>query len=251
MSSGTICDRQRLCDVLDENQRLGQRVSELERQNLLQGEEIRLMKLRSHGQSSERITAEDARQGLLFDEAELYSRSESEPLPVEEVRITKTVYTRRKRGRKPISPKLSRIELVVDLSEAEKTVGEGFELVRIGEETSEQVHEVPQKYIVIRTVRPKYVVRPIVARGFCGGITDRDQGRTASATYSSAEYCNAVASSCGPDWKVLRRPAVLPPGAHLRTTRTRNQPARYGELGYRSVEEARRPNRAYALRAPG
>jgi transposase len=159
MSNGTICDRQRLCEVLEENQRLGQRVSELERQNLLQGEEIRLMKLRSHGQSSEKITSEDAQQGLLFDEAELYSRTEGEPSLVEEVRITKTVYTRRKRGRKPISPKLSRIEIVVDLSETEKSVGEGFELVRIGEETSEQVHEVPQKYIVIRTVRPKYVVR--------------------------------------------------------------------------------------------
>ena len=50
--------------------------------------------------------------------------------------------------------------MVIDLSEDEKAVGEGFELVRIGEETAEQVHEVPQKYIMIRTIRPKYVVRP-------------------------------------------------------------------------------------------
>ena len=35
--------------------------------------------------------------------------------------------------------------------------------MRIGEESSEQVHEVPQKYIVIRTVRPKYVVRRTAA----------------------------------------------------------------------------------------
>lgn len=161
MSDSTICDRQRLCDVLEDNQRLGQRVRELERQNLLQGEEIRLMKLRKYGQSSEKLSGEDARQGQLFDEAELYSQAESDAPQTEEVRILKTVYTRRKRGRKPISPKLSRIEIVVDLSEAEKAVGEGFELVKIGEEVSEQVHEVPQKYIVIRTVRPKYVVRRV------------------------------------------------------------------------------------------
>jgi hypothetical protein len=117
------------------------------------------MKLRERGRSSEKLSPEDIRQGSLFDEAELYSVAESADAPTEVVRITKTVYTRRKRGRKPIDPKLSRIEVVVDLTEAEKVVGDGFELVRIGEETSEQVHEVPQKYIVIRTVRPKYVVR--------------------------------------------------------------------------------------------
>jgi transposase len=169
MSDSAIGDTstclKRPCDKVEEAQeeirRLHERVRELERQNLLQGEEIRLMKLRKYGQSSEKLSGEDARQGRLFDEAELYSQAENEPPQIEEVRITKTVYTRRKRGRKPVSPKLSRIEVVVDLPESEKTVGEGFELVKIGEETSEQVHEVPQKYIVIRTVRPKYVVKSV------------------------------------------------------------------------------------------
>jgi transposase len=168
MSDDTTCDRQRLCTVLEENQRLGQRVRELERQNLLQGEEIRLMKLREHGQSSEKLTTEDILQGSLFDEAELYSTTGTDEIGTEEVRITKTVYTRRKRGRKPLSPKLSRLEVVVDLPEAEKNVGEGFELIQIGKEVSEQVHEVPQKYIVIRTIRPKYVVRPL------SRVSDRD-----------------------------------------------------------------------------
>ena len=148
----------------EEIRRLTERVRELERQSLLQVEEMRLMKLRQYGRSSEKLTGEDERQRWLFDEAELYFQSAPEESATEEVRITKTVYTRRKRGRKPISPKLSRIEVVVDLGEEAKAVGEGFELARIGEEVSEQVHEVPQKYIVIRTVRPKYVVRPIVAR---------------------------------------------------------------------------------------
>ena len=149
--------------AIEELRRLRSENEELKRQNLLQGEEIRIMKLRRYGQSSEKLTGEDERQGLLFDEAELQSLNECDTSPTEEVRITKTVYTRRKRGRRPISPKLARIEVLVDLSEDEKRVEEGCELVRIGEETSEQVHEVPQKYIVIRTVRPKYIVRPVAA----------------------------------------------------------------------------------------
>jgi transposase len=164
MSDGATCDRERMCEVLDENRRLGERVRELERQTLLQGEEIRIMKYRRYGQSSEKLSGEDARQGLLFDEAELHSRNEGEVPEVEEVRITKTVYSRRTRGRKPISPGLSRIDVVIDLPEAAKAVDVGYELVRIGEETSEQVHEVPQKYIVIRTIRPKYVVKAVAGR---------------------------------------------------------------------------------------
>jgi transposase len=151
-------------EVLDELRRLRAENTDLKRQNLLQSEEIRLMKLRKYGQSSEKLTAEDISQGKLFDEAELYSTANDDSTATEEVRITKTVYTRRKRGRKPLSPKLSRIEVVVDLSDEEKTVAEGFELIQIGEEVSEQVHEVPQKYIVIRTVRPKYVVRRVGGR---------------------------------------------------------------------------------------
>jgi transposase len=161
MSDGAMCERERMCGVLEENRLLGEKVRELERQNLLQGEEIRLFKLRRYGRSSEKLSGEDARQGLLFDEAELHSRIEVEAPAVEEVRISKTVYTRRKRGRKMLSPSLSRIDVVIDLPEAEKAVGAGYELVRIGEETSEQVHEVPQKYIVIRTIRPKYVVKAL------------------------------------------------------------------------------------------
>jgi transposase len=149
-----------LVQAIAELGRLREENAELRRQNILQAEEIRLMKLREHGRSSEKLCPEDVRQGSLFNEAELYSVMESQPETTEVIRVTKTVYTRRKRGRKPIDPKLSRIEVVVDLPDSEKTVGDGYELVRIGEETSEQVHEVPQKYIVIRTVRPKYVVRP-------------------------------------------------------------------------------------------
>lgn len=128
-----------------------------------QREQIRIMRAREYGRSSEKRTVEDIRQGLLFDEAELHA-SAAPVEAVETVRITRTVYQRRKRGRAPISPKLARVEVVVDLGDEERaSVPEGYELVLIGEETSEQIHEIPQKYVVIKTVRPRYIVKP--ARG--------------------------------------------------------------------------------------
>jgi len=140
--------------------------TDLKRTTDEQREQIRIMKAREYGRSSEKRTIEDIRQGKLFDEAEMYSTAGAVVEAVETVRITKTVYTRRKRGRAPISPKLARVEIVVDLGDEERSaVPEGYELTRIGEETSEQVHEIPQKYVVIRTIRPKYIVKPVRGSG--------------------------------------------------------------------------------------
>ncbi len=131
-----------------------------------QQEEIRILKERQFGRKSEKFSAEDINQGKLFNEAEVLSTSPEGEEAQETVRIVKTVYTRRKRGRKPLSAQLARIELLVDIGEDEKkAVPEGYELARIGEETSEQVHEIPQKYVVIRTVRPKYIVKPLAGSG--------------------------------------------------------------------------------------
>lgn len=136
-----------------------------------QREQIRIMKAREYGRSSEKRTVEDIRQGLLFDEAELHASAAPAEV-IETVRITKTVYQRRKRGRAPISPKLARIEVLVDLGDEERaSVPEGYALVKIGEETSEQVHEIPQKYVVIRTVRPRYIVKPTHGNGPTTGDT--------------------------------------------------------------------------------
>ena len=138
--------------------------TDLKRLTEEQKEQIRILKAREYGRSTEKRTIEDIRQGLLFDEAELHATEP--PEVIETVRITKTVYQRRKRGRTPISPKLDRVEVVVDLGEAERaSVPEGYELVRIGEETSEQVHEIPQKYVVIKTIRPRYIVKPVRGSG--------------------------------------------------------------------------------------
>jgi len=131
-----------------------------------QQEEIRILKERQFGRKSEKLNEEDIRQSKLFNEAEMLSSPPRGEESYETVRISKPVYTRRKRGRKPLSTQLARVEVVVDLGEDEKkAVPEGYELARIGEETSEQVHEIPQKYVVIRTVRPKYIVKPLAGSG--------------------------------------------------------------------------------------
>jgi len=140
--------------------------TDLKRTTDEQREQIRIMKAREYGRSSEKRTIQDIRQGLLFDEAELHASPQTAVEVIETVHITKTVYTRRKKGRAPISPKLARVEIVVDLCDEEKaSVPDGYELVRIGEETSEQVHEIPQKYVVIKTVRPRYIVKPTPGSG--------------------------------------------------------------------------------------
>ena len=127
-----------------------------------QAEQIRIMKLREYGRSSEkRLSGEDIRQGQLFDEAELLSSPPEEPPVMETVKVRNTTYQRRKPGRRKIADTLTRVDVVADLSEDKKKVDDGYELVKIGEDVSEQVHEVPQKYIVIKTIRPKYVKRPI------------------------------------------------------------------------------------------
>jgi transposase len=140
--------------------------ADLKRVTEAQKEQLRILRAREFGQSSEKRTVEDIRQGQLFNEAEVHSTSPDEEL-VETVRVTKTVYTRKKKsGRKPMSASLARIDVVVDISEEEKnTVPQGYELKRIGEDTNEQVHEIPQKYVVIRTVRPKYIIKPVAGSG--------------------------------------------------------------------------------------
>jgi len=82
-----------------------------------QQEEIRILKERQFGRKSEKFSAEDISQGKLFNEAEMLSTSPEGEEAQETVRIVKTVYTRRKRGRKPLSAQLARVELLVDIGE--------------------------------------------------------------------------------------------------------------------------------------
>jgi transposase len=129
-------------------------------------DELRLLRHKLFGRRSEQLTAEDLQQASLFDEAEWIDEQEKPKPP--ETTIEVSAHRRRKRGRKPLPADLPREEVLHDIPEEEKICTCGQPLVRIGEETSEQVEIIPQQIKVIRHIRPKYACKA------CEG-TDSDQ----------------------------------------------------------------------------
>jgi transposase len=125
-------------------------------------EQIRLLRAQMFGRKSEKDKAGD-RQLLIFDEVAT-AEQKAEEVAFEE--ITVPAHTRKKRGRKPLPEDLPRVEVVHDVSAAEKICGCGLEKDRIGEEISEQLDVIPARMQVIRHVRPKYACR------HCEGVED-------------------------------------------------------------------------------
>ena len=119
-------------------------------------EEIKLAKQQRFSPSSEK----NVLQPDLFDEAGIELPEEiKDQLSEEEVQIDS--YTRKKHPvRKKLPAHLPREVIVHDITEEEKICGCGEQLVRIGEETSEQLKYIPAKISVIQHVRPKYACKP-------------------------------------------------------------------------------------------
>jgi transposase len=118
-------------------------------------EENRWLKRQLFGRSSEKVAAEDVSpdQQWLFNEVEALAKAAE----TASASVAIPAYQRLKRGRKPLGPELPRVEVIHDLPEAEKVCAvDGTALVRIGEETAEQLHFRPAEVCVIRTIRPKY-----------------------------------------------------------------------------------------------
>ncbi len=73
------------------------------------------------------------------------------------IAIVIAAHERKSRGRKKLAATLPRIEIVHDLTEAEKRCAhDGTALERIGEEVSEQLDYQPARLQVLRHIRPKY-----------------------------------------------------------------------------------------------
>jgi len=123
-----------------------------EKENSLLRETIRLLRFQLYGRKSEKkVIPPGSPQPLpLFDMPEP-GEIEEEP---EEIHVP--AHTRKKRGRKPLSDDLPRVDVVHDLDEEEKVCGCGCQLKQIGKEVSEQLDIVPPKVQVIRNIRPKY-----------------------------------------------------------------------------------------------
>ena len=136
-----------------------QQISQLNSENSLLHERIRLLRQLLFAKKSEKLPAHSAAVQLpLFDLPE--------PEYAEPVKVTVEAHDRKKPGRKPLPLELPRVEIIHDLPEEEKTCACGCALSRIGEEVSEQLDVVPAKVQVLRHIRPKYACRA------CEGVED-------------------------------------------------------------------------------
>lgn len=116
-------------------------------------EQWRLGRHRMFGPSSE------SHQGELFNEVEAVADQAADaPDEHDEDDTSITARdTRPKRGhRRALPPELPRVQVVIDVPEAERQCDCGTPMVRIGEDISEQLDIVPMQVRVIRTVRPRY-----------------------------------------------------------------------------------------------
>jgi len=116
-------------------------------------EYVRLLKHQRFGRRSEQASDEQLR---MFNEAEAAAGvAEEEEAP--EAEISVAAHTRRPRGRKPLPAWIPRVEILHDLSEAEKVCeADGQALEVIGQEILEQLEFIPATVRVLRHVRPKY-----------------------------------------------------------------------------------------------
>ena len=139
-------------------------------------EKVTLLEILHFGPKSEKLTKEDERQALLFDEAEDEAFRQADDAE-DENKTTETLeiasHTRkviRNQGRKPIAPDLPREEIVYDIADDEKTCGCGHEMVCIGEEVNERVKIKPAEVKVLREIRKKYACK------HCEGTEDDRPG---------------------------------------------------------------------------
>ena len=135
--------------------RLQSEVSFLSSRATVLEEELRLLRHKVFGRRSERFSEEEKKQSALFDEA-----GDAQEVPsLQEAAIEVAAHQRAKRGRRPLPADLLREDMVHDIPESEKICSCGAPMVRIGEETSEQLDVIPVQLKVIRHVRPKYACK--------------------------------------------------------------------------------------------
>ncbi len=131
------------------------RMATLDERNRLLEEENRWLKAQLFGRSSEKtpIAERNPDQGWLFNEIEVLAATATDAPET----VTSPAYDRAKRGRKKLAADIPRVEVIHDLSEADKVCPtDGTALERIGEETAEQLEVIPARIRVIRHIRPKY-----------------------------------------------------------------------------------------------
>ena len=105
---------------------------------------------------AEKIKNEDTPD--LFNEAE-YSCEKEKPETEPETIEVRYERKKSKGGRKPISDKLPRVEIIHDIPEEEKKCACGCEMTLIGEESSEKLKVIPMQIEVEKHIRLKYACK--------------------------------------------------------------------------------------------
>lgn len=117
-------------------------------------EKLRAYKHELFGASSE---ARHADQLGLFNEAEALATTTNAPAREDAPGTSVAAHTRGKRGRKPLDPNLPREVVRHELPESERFCAhDGYALVEIGVETSEQLDVIPEQVRVVQHQRVKY-----------------------------------------------------------------------------------------------
>ncbi|MDR2972306.1 MAG: IS66 family transposase [Bacteroidales bacterium] len=135
--------------------------------------------------SAEKLLSDSKQQFLFTSEEDSVKQSKSNNEDYEEVKSFK----RKKRGRKALDSKLPRRERIIDIAETEKTCACGVALTRIGEESNEKLHIIPQKVFVEKTIRPKYACRG------CEGTGDEDKPAVRIAPVEPSIIPRGIASA--------------------------------------------------------
>jgi len=106
-------------------------------------------------QSAEKLLADKKQQMLFNSEPAITIQKQIKQEEFEEVKS----FIRKKKGRKPLDPKLHREQRIIDIPDSEKICACGCNLTRIGEESNEKLHIIPPRIYVEKTIRPKYACR--------------------------------------------------------------------------------------------
>lgn len=127
-------------------------IAERDKRIVILLEQIRLQRHKLYGASSEQASG----QGQLFDEADVLAASATDTEPPEPAVAgapDADEPARRRGKRAPLPVHLPRLDIVHDLTDAERRCDCGHEKVVIGEDISEQLDIVPMQVRVLRHVR--------------------------------------------------------------------------------------------------
>jgi len=178
------------------------KIAELEKKLTWAEEKYRAMELRYFGRKSDQYSPAEDKQNRLFDEAEEHFSEISPPV---EIKIHVPAHERSKRGRKPKQVATERVEILHDLSEAEKRCPCcGKSRPSIGEERTAEYDLVPAHVVERVHIMKKYGPctcelfkaslgpKIIAAAGPAKIIKGSDFTNRTTAFFMTAKYADAI-----------------------------------------------------------